>query len=76
MDDRYTLSCSLVSTAKYPQSAFQPTLLNKIVRRLANHFPGSYERRWAWLFPAWYLYFELEVVKPDDAATTNHHVES
>jgi len=42
---------------------FQPTLVNRIVLRLANRFPERYERRWAWIFPAWFLYFELEVVK-------------
>jgi SAM-dependent methyltransferase len=42
---------------------FAPSLLNKIVWRLANRFPRAYERRWAWLFPAWFLSFELEVVK-------------
>lgn len=42
---------------------FHPTLLNKLVWRLANRWPGGYERRWAWMFPAWFLYFELEVVK-------------
>jgi hypothetical protein len=42
---------------------FHPTLLNKVVHRLANRWPDRYERRWAWLFPAWFLYFELEVLK-------------
>ena len=42
---------------------FFPSLVNKIVWRLANRYPAAYERRWAWIFPAWYLYFELEVVK-------------
>jgi SAM-dependent methyltransferase len=42
---------------------FVPTLLNKLVWRLANRAPRRYERRWAWMFPAWYLYFELEVIK-------------
>ncbi|HKV55172.1 MAG TPA: methyltransferase domain-containing protein [Candidatus Binataceae bacterium] len=42
---------------------FAPTLVNKLVHRLANRFPEGYERRWAWIFPAWFLYFELEVVK-------------
>ncbi len=45
------------------QLVFAQTLLNKLIRRLANRFPAEYERRWAWLFPAWFLYFELEVVK-------------
>lgn len=42
---------------------FWPTLLNKLVWRLANRYPAAYERRWMWIFPAWYLYFELEVQK-------------
>ena len=33
------------------------------VWRLANRFPAAYERRGAWIFPAWFLYVELEVVK-------------
>lgn len=45
------------------QIIFASTLLNKIIHRLANRFPEEYERRWAWIFPAWFLYFELEVVK-------------
>jgi SAM-dependent methyltransferase len=45
------------------QIVFAQTLLNKLVHRLANRFPAEYERRWAWIFPAWFLYFELEVVK-------------
>jgi SAM-dependent methyltransferase len=44
---------------------FWPTLVNKLVWRLANRHPAAYERRWAWMFPAWYLYFELEVRKGD-----------
>lgn len=42
---------------------FHPTLVNKLIHRLANRWPAAYERRWAWTFPAWYLYFELIVVK-------------
>ena len=42
---------------------FASTLLNRATRRLANRWPAEYERRWAWTFPAWFLYFELEVMK-------------
>jgi SAM-dependent methyltransferase len=42
---------------------FHPSLLNKLIRRLANRWPETYERRWTWVFPAWFLYFELEVLK-------------
>ena len=42
---------------------FYPSLLNKLVWRLANRYPAAYERRWAWMFPAWFLSFELEVLK-------------
>jgi hypothetical protein len=45
------------------QIVFHPSWVNKIVWRLANRFPESYERRWAWIFPAWFLSVELEVVK-------------
>ncbi len=34
-----------------------------IISRLANRFPQTYEQRWTWIFPAWYLYFELEAIK-------------
>lgn len=33
------------------------------VSRLANKFPQMYEQRWAWIFPAWFLYFELKAIK-------------
>jgi SAM-dependent methyltransferase len=43
---------------------FQGDRFNRsIVRRFANKFPKTYEDRWAWIFPAWYLYFELEAIK-------------
>jgi hypothetical protein len=42
---------------------FQPTLANKVVHRLANTWPIDYESRWAWMFPAWFLFVHLEVVK-------------
>jgi predicted SAM-dependent methyltransferase len=42
---------------------FHPTLVNKLIWRLARRYPAEYERRWAWIFPAWFLSFELEVVK-------------
>jgi len=45
------------------QIIFHPTLVNKLIWRMANRYPQAYERRWAWLFPAWFLSFELEVVK-------------
>ncbi len=45
------------------QLMFLPSILNKAVWRLANRSPQKYERRWAWIFPAWYLYFELEAIK-------------
>ena len=38
---------------------FKPTLINKVIHRLAARWPSEYERRWAWIYPAWFLYFEL-----------------
>jgi SAM-dependent methyltransferase len=46
---------------------FQGGRINKsIIRRLANLFPKTYENRFAWIFPAHYLYFELVSLKPLD----------
>lgn len=42
---------------------FASTLVNKVVRRLANKYPDQYEQRWAWMFPAWFLSLELEALK-------------
>lgn len=43
---------------------FKGSKLNQsIVRRIANRFPETYEQRYAWLFPAWFLYFELKAIK-------------
>jgi SAM-dependent methyltransferase len=42
---------------------FYPGLAGRVLTRLANRYPAAWERRWAWVFPAWFLYFELEVVK-------------
>jgi SAM-dependent methyltransferase len=50
---------------RHRQIIFWPSLLNKLVWRLANRFPSQYERRWAWIFPAWFLSVELEVLKPE-----------
>jgi predicted SAM-dependent methyltransferase len=48
---------------RHRQIIFQPTLLNKVIWRLANRSPMRYEHRWAWLFPAWFVSIELEAIK-------------
>ena len=35
---------------------------------LANRWVDAWEQRWAWVFPAWFLFFKLEVVKPPPGA--------
>jgi predicted SAM-dependent methyltransferase len=42
---------------------FDRTIVNRLVLRLANRWPEEYERGWAWMFPAWFLYVELEALK-------------
>lgn len=42
---------------------FSRSIVNKLIWRLARRWPHVYEQRWAWMFPAWFLYFELEAVK-------------
>jgi SAM-dependent methyltransferase len=41
---------------------FRPSLLNRVAQKAANRWPAQYEQRWAWIFPALFLEFELEVV--------------
>lgn len=36
---------------------------NLHVSWFANRWPRCYEEHWAWIFPAWYMSFELEVQK-------------
>lgn len=48
---------------RHKQLIFQPTRINKLVWRLANRYLVAYEQRWAWIFPAYFLYVELEVIK-------------
>lgn len=45
------------------QLIFYPTFLNKLIWRIANRFPQFYERHLAWIFPAWFISAELEVIK-------------
>jgi SAM-dependent methyltransferase len=35
----------------------------RILAPWANHHPSNYEHKWAWIFPAWFLSFELRAVK-------------
>lgn len=46
---------------------FRTSLLNRVISRAANRWPEAYEDRWCWMFPAWFLYFELRTVKPPGA---------
>ena len=47
---------------------FRPSLVNKVIFRLANRYPEAYEKRWTWIFPAWFMYYELEVLKNSGAS--------
>lgn len=42
---------------------FHPGVKNAIAWRLANRYPSFYEKHLAWIFPAWFISLELEVVK-------------
>ncbi len=55
---------------------FRPTLGNKLVWRLANRFSETYEKAWAWLFPAWFLSVVLRVEKPGTASPVNSAIPS
>jgi predicted SAM-dependent methyltransferase len=45
------------------QIVFQASRLNRFVAYFANRNQERYEERYAWVFPAWFIIFELEVVK-------------
>jgi SAM-dependent methyltransferase len=42
---------------------FYPSLLDRLMARLANRRPELYEKRLTWIFPAWFLIFKLRAVK-------------
>lgn len=42
---------------------FKGRWLGRLMFHVARRFPAWYEDRLAWMFPAWFLYFELEAVK-------------
>jgi ubiquinone/menaquinone biosynthesis C-methylase UbiE len=42
---------------------FRPIWKNKLIWRLAKRYPTFYEGHLAWIFPAWFMSVELEVVK-------------
>lgn len=44
---------------------FHNARFDRLVARWANRRPSLYERRFAWLLPAWFLIFRLRAVKGD-----------
>ena len=42
---------------------FRHGLGGRLLARFANRHPELYERRLAWIFPAWFLIFKLRAVK-------------
>lgn len=69
--DEHTLSyySKVRYKIKHRYIQFQGGRLNRsVISRLANKFPMNYEQRWAWIFPAWFLYFELEAIKSNIAS--------
>lgn len=42
---------------------FFPNLKNKLIWRIAKKYPRFYEEHLCWVFPAWYMKFELKVIK-------------
>lgn len=42
---------------------FYPKFKNKLIWRIAKRCPAFYEEHLTWIFPAWFMNFELEVIK-------------
>lgn len=51
------------------QIVFHPSRLNRLIAWAAHKRPDLYERRWAWIFPAWFLIFRLRAEKEPAAST-------
>lgn len=42
---------------------FHGGIVDSLMRRIAERWPDTYEHRLGWVFPAWYLEFEMRAVK-------------
>jgi SAM-dependent methyltransferase len=42
---------------------FNPSPVDRVVAHFANRNPARYEKRFAWLFPAWFIIFRLKAIK-------------
>ena len=42
---------------------FEPGFVNEVMHRIAARWPRWHEARLAWIFPAWFLRFQLRVCK-------------
>jgi len=58
--DFYT---QVIFRKKKVQLLFYPNSWNKIISQLANRHQVFYESYLAWIFPAWFMSIELEVIK-------------
>jgi SAM-dependent methyltransferase len=45
---------------------FSNSPIDRLLSRFANRRPDVYERRLAWIFPAWFMIFRLRAVKNTD----------
>jgi predicted SAM-dependent methyltransferase len=43
---------------------FYPKYKNWLISKFAKSHPRFYEEHLCWLFPAWFLIFELQIIKP------------
>ncbi len=42
---------------------FYPGLFRRPIAWFANRYPEMYEKKFAWIFPAWFIDFEFEIIK-------------
>lgn len=48
---------------RHRQLFFRAGMVNRVMAWVARSFPQVYEQRLSWVFPAWFMYFELEAQK-------------
>ncbi len=48
------------------QIYFEHSLFNSLIERVVKIYPDFWEKRYCWIFPAWYMELELQTVKSID----------
>jgi SAM-dependent methyltransferase len=62
-DSKYSFYSRASFAIENKTVVFTASHFNRVVARFANRCPELWERRFCWLFPAWFLIFRLRAVR-------------